>query len=45
MSDKSPRQNASKKSDKTLKQKRAEKRDKATAATESLSDKIHVKRK
>jgi hypothetical protein len=45
MSDKSPRQNASKKSDKTLKQKRAEKRDKATAATESLSDKIHQKRK
>jgi hypothetical protein len=42
MSDKSPRQNASKKSDKTLKQKRAEKRDKASAATESLSDKIHA---
>ena len=45
MSDKSPRQNASKKSDKTLKQKRAEKRDKATA-TESLADKLHqTKRK
>ena len=41
MSDKSPRQNSSKKSDKTLKQKRAEKRDKAAAATESLSDKFH----
>ena len=41
MSDKSPRQSASKKSDKTLKQKRAEKRDKATAATESLADKLH----
>ncbi len=46
MSDKSPRQNASKKSDKTLKQKRAEKRDKATSATESLADKLHqTKRK
>jgi hypothetical protein len=45
MSDKSPRQSASKKSDKSIKQKRAEKRDKATAATESLADKLHQTRR
>ena len=44
MSDKSPRQNMSKKSGKSIKEKRAEKRDKGT--TETFSDKIHpVKRK
>jgi hypothetical protein len=39
MSDKSPRQSASKKSGKTLKQKRAEKRGKA--AEVSVADQIH----
>ncbi len=39
MSDKSPRQNMSKKSGKSIKEKRAEKRDKGT--TETFSDKIH----
>ena len=39
MSDKSPRQNMSKKSGKSIKQKRAEKRTKAS--TETFSDKIH----
>jgi hypothetical protein len=44
MSDKSPRQSMSKKSGKSIKEKRAEKRDKGT--TETFSDKIHpVKRK
>lgn len=43
MSDKSPRQNMSKKSGKSLKEKRADKRDKASA--ETFSDKIHPDRK
>ena len=43
MSDKSPRQAMSKKSGKSIKEKRAEKRDKAHVAT--LSEKIHDKKK
>jgi hypothetical protein len=43
MSDKSPRQGMSKKSGKSIKEKRAEKRDKGHV--ETLSDKIHVKKK
>ena len=43
MSDKSPRQNMSKKSAKSIKQKRAEKRDKGTE--ETFSDKIHPTKK
>jgi hypothetical protein len=43
MSDKSPRQGMSKKSGKSIKEKRAEKRDKGH--NESLSDKIHEKKK
>jgi hypothetical protein len=43
MSDKSPRQGMSKKSGKSIKEKRAEKRDKCHV--ETLSDKIHVKKK
>jgi hypothetical protein len=44
MSDKSPRQNMSKKSGKSIKEKRAEKRDKGIEAP--LSDKMHsAKRK
>ena len=43
MSDKSPRQGMSKKSGKSIKEKRAEKRDKAHVAT--LSEKIHDKKK
>jgi len=43
MSDKSPRQNMSKKSGKSIKEKRAEKRDKGTE--ESFSDKIHPTKK
>lgn len=43
MSDKSPRQNMSKKSGKSIKEKRAAKRDKATG--ETFSDKIHPDKK
>jgi hypothetical protein len=43
MSDKSPRQNLSKKSGKSIKEKRSEKR--AKGATETFSDKIHPKKK
>ena len=43
MSDKSPRQSMSKKSGKSIKEKRAEKRDKGT--TETFSDKIHPAKK
>lgn len=43
MSDKSPRQHMSKKSGKSIKEKRAAKRDKGTE--ESFSDKIHPKKK
>jgi hypothetical protein len=43
MSDKSPRQGMTKKSGKSIKEKRAEKRDKGHVDT--LSDKIHVKKK
>jgi hypothetical protein len=43
MNDKSPRQSMSKKSGKSLKQKRAEARDKGSA--ETLSDKIHPTKK
>jgi len=43
MSDKSPRQGMSKKSGKSIKEKRVEKRDKGH--TETLSDKIHDKKK
>ena len=43
MSDKSPRQSMSKKSGKSIKEKRAEKRDKGT--TETFSDKIHPSKK
>ena len=43
MSDKSPRQSMSKKSGKSIKEKRAEKRDKGTQ--ETFSDKIHPTKK
>ena len=43
MSDKSPRQRMAKKSGKTIKEKRAEKRAKAADAT--VSDALHPKRK
>jgi hypothetical protein len=43
MSDKSPRQGMSKKSGKSIKEKRAEKRDKAHVST--LSEKLAVKKK
>jgi hypothetical protein len=43
MSDKSPRQGMSKKSGKSIKEKRAEKRDKGHA--ETVSEKIHVKKR
>ena len=43
MSDKSPRQGMSKKSGKSIKEKRAEKRDKGR--DESFSDKLDVKKK
>ena len=43
MSDKSPRQSMSKKSGKSIKEKRAEKRDKGTE--ETFSDKIHPTKK
>jgi hypothetical protein len=43
MNDKSPRQSMSKKTGKSIKEKRAEKRDKAAAAT--FSDKIHPPKK
>lgn len=43
MSDKSPRQSMSKKSGKSIKQKRAEKRSKGSE--ETFSDKIHPKKK
>jgi hypothetical protein len=43
MSDKSPRQHMSKKAGKSIKEKRAEKRDKAS--TETFSDKIHPGKK
>jgi hypothetical protein len=43
MSDKSPRQSLSKKSGKSIKQKRAEARDKGSA--ETLSEKIHPTKK
>ena len=43
MSDKSPRQSMSKKPAKSIKEKRAEKRDKASA--ETFSDKLHPGKK
>ena len=43
MSDKSPRQGMTKKTTKSIKEKRADKRNKAH--DESLSDKIHAKKK
>jgi hypothetical protein len=43
MSDKSPRQSLTKKSGKSIKEKRADKRNKATE--ETLSDKIHPGKK
>ena len=43
MSDKSPRQNMSKKSTKSIKEKRAEKRGKGSEDT--LSEKLHTKKK
>ncbi len=43
MSDKSPRQNMSKKSGKSLKQKRADKRDKGSE--ETFSEKVHPTKK
>ncbi|NYD40232.1 hypothetical protein [Nocardioides panaciterrulae] len=43
MSDKSPRQNMSKKSGKSIKEKRAEKR--SHGAEETLTDKIHPPKK
>jgi hypothetical protein len=43
MSDKSPRQNMSKKSGKSIKEKRAEKRSKGTE--ETFSDKVHPPKK
>ena len=43
MSDKSPRQNMSKKSGKSIKEKRADKRDKGSV--ETFSDKMHPKKK
>jgi len=43
MSDKSPRQGMSKKSGKSIKEKRAQKRDKGQ--TESFSDTIHPKKR
>ena len=43
MSDKSPRQNMSKKSTKSIKEKRAEKRDKSHVDT--MSETIHPKKK
>ena len=43
MSDKSPRQHLSKKAGKSIKEKRAEKRDKSHV--ETLSEKIHDKKK
>jgi hypothetical protein len=43
MSDKSPRQNMSKKSGKSIKEKRAEKRNKGSE--ETFSDKIHPSKK
>ena len=43
MSDKSPRQGMSKKSGKSIKEKRAEKR--SSGHEETLSDKIHSKKK
>ncbi len=43
MSDKSPRQGMSKKSGKSIKEKRAEKRNKGSA--ETLSDKVHPGKK
>ena len=43
MSDKSPRQNMSKKSGKSIKEKRAEKR--TSGAEQTFSDKIHPKKK
>ena len=43
MADKSPRQNMSKKSGKSIKEKRAEKR--SAGAEEALADKIHAKKK
>jgi hypothetical protein len=43
MSDKSPRKTMSQKSGKTIKEKRAEKR--STAVNETLSEKLHTKKK
>jgi hypothetical protein len=43
MSDKSPRQNMAKKSNKSIKEKRAEKRSKGSE--ETFSDKVHPKKK
>ena len=45
MSDKSPRQSMSKKTGKSIKEKRAEKRAKGEEASASLSDKIHPKKR
>lgn len=44
MSDKSPRQGMTKKTSKSIKEKRAEKRDKASGG-ETFSDKIHPNKK
>lgn len=44
MSDKSPRQGMSKKSGKSIKEKRADKRDKATGAATGPTDKINGKK-
>ncbi len=45
MSDKSPRQGMTKKAGKSIKEKRADKRAKGSAEAESLSDKIHPKKR
>jgi hypothetical protein len=45
MSDKSPRQGMSKKSGKSIKEKRAEKRDRASGAATTPMDQLHAKKK
>lgn len=45
MSDKSPRQSMSKKTGKSIKEKRADKRAKTAGEHESLADKIHPKKR
>lgn len=45
MSDKSPRQSMSKKTGKSIKEKRADKRAKSTVEHESLADKLHTKKR